>query len=120
MLVIRDEQLKVFERDRRGDFEQRLAAHLGRLNAARGWGFSESDLAEQVKRGVASGLRFFQRERDVARYCEVVLDRLGGWHGEDHPADALSMLGSNSSPPARRIEYFERWVNRRKGPPRAR
>lgn len=120
MLTIRREQMKAFEQSLRAGIERRVTAHLRERNRAVGWFATDAELTSQAERGVESGLRFFEADQDLQRYCEIVFTDLGGWNGADHPATALAILSSQGLTAARRIENFERWANRRQGAPRAR
>lgn len=110
MLTIRKEQMDKFARVRTEDFERKLVAHLKELVRQGAITVDESRIEEQVRRGVASGMRFFRTEKDLARYCEIVLTKLGGWHGQDHPEAALRMLRSGSIEAERRLDNFGRWI----------
>jgi len=113
MLAIRQEQLDVFAQARLRDFERRLLPHiLERLNAA-GVDLDERVVAAQVRRAITSARRFFHTERDVARYCEIVVVQLKG--ETDHPTKALDMLSSPSLDGRVRLNNFERWVKLQKG-----
>jgi len=96
------------------DFERRLLTHCRHTVDRQGLVFSDAELATHVKAGLAAGLRYFATERDIARYCEIVLVTLGGWNG-DHPPEAKEILGSDSLPAAVRLSNFERWAGSQKG-----
>ena len=114
MLTIRAVQMEAFGRQRRRDFEERLRVHLARVMAEAGRPVEADRLARQVSAGVTSGLRFFSAEKDVARYCEIVMTRLGGWDEADHPARALEMLKASVVEPARRLDSFETFLTRKR------
>ena len=120
MLMIRREQFHAFDRARRESLSRRLMIRLREMDAARGSRWSEAEFEAQTRRGVENGVRFFRNDDDVLRYCDVVLNRLGGWEEAEHPKTAVSMLATGSIAPARRIENFDRWASRRMGAPRAR
>ena len=114
MLTIRKEQMKAFERSRMGDFEHRLIGHLGRLLEDAKVPAGEGELASQVHVGIERGLRYFRKENDLARYCEIVLLKLGGWTDQDHPQPAVQMLQSKAVAPDVRLRNFERWATLRR------
>ena len=114
MLTIRAAQMDAFAKHRRQDFEERLKAHLARVLAEAGQTVEEDRLARQIGLGVASGLRFFSAEKDVARYCEIVMMRLGGWDQGDHPARALDMLQAKVIEPSSRLDNFEKFLTRKR------
>ena len=115
MLTIRDEQMRVFERSRMENYEDRLIRHLSRLLEDARISTAEDELAAQVRVGIDRGLRFFRREKDVARYCEIVLLKLGGWTDQDHPKPAMQILHSQAVAPDVRLNNFERWATLQRG-----
>jgi hypothetical protein len=112
MLVIRNEQMKVFERERVEAFKCRLAAHLRGVLDRIGRKMPEDKFAAQLALGFERGQRFFRNESDLARYSEIVLLRLGGWSEEDHPERALQMLRARDVSAQTRLNNFERWAER--------
>jgi hypothetical protein len=112
MLTIRASQMETLARSRRMDFERRLTAHLERVLTDRGISIDRGELERHVSVGVASGLRFFRAEKDVARYCEIVMTRAGNWDKE-HSAPALEMLSPEVIDPRKRLDNFERCLTRR-------
>ena len=114
MLVIRKAQMHALAEPHLRDFERRLLAHCRHTIDPQGLVFGDAELAAQVKAGLAAGLKYFATERDIARYCEIVLLMLGGWDG-GHPPEAREILASNSLPAAVRLGNFERWAASQKG-----
>lgn len=111
MLTIRQPQIDAFARAELEDFTRRLVVHLSELARTRGAiPVDTAGIDEQVRRGVASGVRFFRTEKDLARYCEIVLTRLGGWQEKDHPSAVLELLRPPSIAAERRLDNFELWI----------
>jgi hypothetical protein len=108
MLVIRKEQLAALADDRRSDFERRLLPHCRQVVDAAGLAFDEATLAGAVSLALRHGSRFFTAERDLARYCEIVLIRLAGRIPEQ--PDALEMLQNDALASDVRLRNFERWA----------
>jgi len=113
MLTIRKAQMDEMARVRIESFERRLTAHLREVLRERVAALDDIRLEEQVRRGVASGLRFFKTEKDLTRYCEIVLTILGGWQEQDHPEPALEILRPDSIEAGQRLANFERWVGKK-------
>ena len=110
VLVIRKEQMAVFRDQREADFRRRLLQRLTKVRDDAGLKLSDGELAQQMERGLASGRRFFATERDLARYAEIVLTRLGGWSDADHPPQAIDLLASHAVPGERRLGNLEYWI----------
>lgn len=109
MLVIRNEQLTALADERLTRFEQRLLPHCRKIVDAAGLAFDETALAGAVNLALRRGARFFKIERDLARYCEIVLLRLGG-RTADLPDTAIEMLQNEALAPEVRLRNFERWA----------
>jgi hypothetical protein len=116
MLVIRNEQLAAMGEVREADFRRRVLNHLRGLRDRRTLALNDNELEQQMAAGLKSGRRFFTAERDLVRYLEIVLTRMGGWHGTDHPPRVLSLLAGRSLPGGRRLDNLERWLVRRGRP----
>lgn len=114
MLIIRNEQLAAIGELREADFRRRVLEHLRTLPGQQA--LSDTELERQLSAGLASGRRFFVAEHDLVRYLEIVLTRLGGWRGDDHPPRVLGLLAGRSLPGARRLDNLERWLMRREFP----
>jgi hypothetical protein len=110
LLIIRREQIQVFERLRREQFSARLERHLCRMLQEAGAVVQADELRRQITTGLSSALRFFENEADIARYAEIVLLHLGGWKADDHPTIALQMLHARSVAAGSRLANFERWA----------
>ena len=115
MLVIRDEQMAVFRNQLEGDFRRRLFERLKQVRDDGLPALTDDRLSEQMERGLRSGRRFFSTERDLARYLEIVLTRLGGWNGDDHPQPAIDLLASLAVPGQRRLDHLEIWLGKARG-----
>jgi hypothetical protein len=109
-LVIRDEQMAVFRNRSEADFRRRLRERFTQIRHSAGLTLSDDDLADQLDRALASGRRFFSTERDLARYAEIVLTRLGGWSNRDHPRQVIDLLASRAVAGARRLDNLEHWI----------
>ena len=109
MLVIRREQLTALADERLTEFEQRLLPHCRQVVDAAGLTFDEDALTGAVRAALRRGARFFKLERDLVRYCEIVLVRLGG-RTADLPDAAIEMLHNEALAPDVRLRNFERWA----------
>lgn len=114
-MTIRESQMKAFEAHRTADFTGRLHRRLSGLTARAGIPFTDEALQDQLELGVARGLRFFQRENELARYCEIVLTELGGWTAADHPEPVLQILLPSAIEPGTKLRNFELWLSFQKG-----
>ena len=95
-----------------GDFQRRLFQRLKQLKDDGLTTLTNNRLGEQMEHGLRSGRRFFSTERDLARYLEIVLTRMGGWNGEDHPQPVIDLLASLSVPGQRRLDHLEIWLRK--------
>jgi hypothetical protein len=114
MLTIRNEQMRIFQNQREADFRHRLFERLKQVRRDAGLKVSDDQLAHQMERGLASGRRFFSTEKDLARYAEIVLTRMGGWSAGDHPAQVIDLLASRAIAGARRLDNLEYWLAKTK------
>ena len=111
-LVIRDEQMAVFRNRSEADFRRRLLERFGHIRNTAGLTLSDDELKDQLGRALASGRRFFSTERDLARYSEIVLTRMGGWSNRDHPRQVIDLLASRAVAGARRLDNLEHWITK--------
>lgn len=109
-LVIRDEQMAVFRNRSEADFRRRLLARLKEIRASAGLNLPDDELVDQMNRALVSGRRFFSTERDLVRYAEIVLTKMGGWSNRDHPRQVIDLLASRAVPGARRLDNLELWI----------
>ena len=113
--MIRDEQMAVFRNRLEGDFRRRLFERLKQVRDVSLPTLTDDRLSDQMERGLRSGRRFFSRERDLARYLEIVLTLMGGWSGDDHPQPAIDLLTSGAVPGQRRLDHLEIWLRKAQG-----
>jgi hypothetical protein len=112
MLIIRDEQMRVFEAAQRAGFVQRMAA---RLAAACG---GERDWIERnIAQGIAAARHFgLEGEPEVAEFIEITCRHLpdgvpalpptrAHW-----PVPALAILCAYGMAPSVKIERYRHWA----------
>ena len=115
MLTIRNEQFAALAEASVCDFSDRMCRHLRAIACQGILPADEATLARQVRRGLDSGRRFFGRERELARYLELLLLQPGGWQGGDHPEDVMQILRPAAVAPSVRLDNFQIWQHRQAG-----
>lgn len=122
MLVIRAEQVRTLERNRRVSFEKELAKHLEAKLRERSVAAAEGLVARVVAQGLEQCTRFgLTTEAHVAQFAEILLLHGNGVGGE-LPKQALAILLSYGMDPNVKLDRFERWargVAEKKGPEHA-
>lgn len=110
MLVIRAEQVRTLERNRRVSFEQALGKHLEAKLRGHGGTLDAELIGRVVARGLGQASRFgLSTEAQVARFVEIILLQLPGFE-EELPKQALAILLSYGMDPKEKLDRFERWA----------
>jgi hypothetical protein len=112
MLTIRREQMDAFVRNALAEFEARLRKHLEALLPETPRPEIEADVRASIALCRDAGLT---REKDMARFAEIVCRHLGGYPARGLPREALSNLYVFGRDPAVKLDHFEEWA-RRRGP----
>lgn len=112
MLVIRESQMRAFERAAERDFELRMRRRLEGVLDARRW--PPSAIEAQVRRGLARcrDYGFPRTEGLIAEYVETVCLHLGGFGRAPHPPEAMLILFGPGND-ADRIHEFRMWAESR-------
>jgi hypothetical protein len=110
MLIIRKQQMEALGREARRTFEARLRSHI-QQSFEQVAVPNETDLESCIE--VAFGLGI-KRERDVARYCELVCRYGAGCSFEAWPKPARTLLLAYGVPAADRLRNLERWIQQQR------
>ena len=114
MLVIRPEQMAVFERNAEVLFRDKLKRHLAWFLAQRGIEIEADPLGEQVARGMTQCVAFgLDRECDIARFFEIVCGSVGGFTAQPLPKEAQNILYAYRVDPAMKLARLQAWAEKR-------
>ena len=106
MLTIRKQQMDTLGREARRTFERRLQTHI-RQSLGNAAAPDETDLELCIEAAFRLGIK---RERDVARYCELVCRYGAGYSLEAWPKAARNLLLAYGVPAADRLQNLELWI----------
>jgi hypothetical protein len=112
VLIIRDEQMRVFDRLMEERFRLKLRQRLCDLAAQGGFATGEEELSVYMEWAVQSANQFgLRRECDVARYAETLwLSRRETYRNLPRPA--LNILRAFRAEPSAKLDTLENWLAR--------
>ena len=110
MLVIREAQKEALRRASQRDFERRLQRHLGEKlgEAGPGPGIDASGVIQSAR---ALGIR---RERDIARYGELMYRHTGGLKPGGLSKAAQNILLAHGVDAAEKLDRLAAWADARR------
>lgn len=115
MLVIRSDQMAVFEQAAAERFKERLARHLAVFLPQHGVELSGDALRDQIERGLAACAEFgLDRQCDIARCFEIVCGLAGGFTAEPLPKEAQNILYAYRVDPELKLDRLQAWADRRR------
>ena len=93
------------------DFEQRLLEHLEEVLIERGETPRRQRLELEIKQGLDRlALYELHRERDVARYIEIVVVHMDGFLKGPLPKEATDILCDHRVGPEEKVDRLEKWT----------
>jgi hypothetical protein len=104
MLIVRREQVRVFEEAALADFLNRLEHHLaGVIAGCEEW--EPGRLSKEIRAGLSCGRKYkIITEQGIARLTELVVTRLGGFAGDPLTKPMRNALLAYGRPEAERLD----------------